>query len=511
MALTREQIEKLREEEMRRRKGDVTLLGDTGELKVNPSSPFSSVLLGEQPAATVIPTPRPEQVKQSEPDAMTTSATSPGTPVAPVPDEQPEKQGGLGGWWSDLGRDGQSSLGSALIAMSGGILGSGNGHDVWSALGSGMTAAGKSFDGSAKDATTVELNKQRLRQSQMTMDSAERKQAVQAEISKIINEAGPNWQSDAATKTRIAALYNEIGEYDAATKLVGGQTGTETADMREYRYYVAQETDAGRTPMSFGDWQVKKAGGSTRTTDVQVNLDRINSERAAKNLPPLTLEEYQRQQNQSASDQKFAEKAGEKNADMFKTLSEDGFNARADMDNIEIMSGALTTTPGGFSNIVVNAANQWGLGDMVSNNASSVQLASAMINKLVPQQRPQGSGAMSDADLELFKQSLPQLQGTADGNAMIVETMRGLATFKRDMGVIAQRAMAGEITQSEALQQMRDLPDPLAQFKARRKDLVRQDTNANTTLGMPAANTALPQGAVRLPDGRIVRPRQGGR
>jgi hypothetical protein len=510
MALTREQIERLREEEVRRRNGIVALLGDTGELKVDPSSPFSSVLLGGPPAASVIPTPRPEEVK-SEPDAVITSAVSPSTPTAPVPDEKPEKQGGLGGWWDGLGKDGQNSLGSSLIAMSGGILGSSNGQDVWSALGDGMTAAGKSFTGSEKDSTTTELNKQRLRQSQMTMDSTERKQRVQAEISKIINEAGPGWQSDPATKTKIAALYNEIGEYDSATKLVGGQTGTDTADMREYRYYVEQETTAGRTPMPFGDWQVKKSGGSTRTTDVQVNLDRINNERASKNLPALTLEDYQRQQNQSASDQKFAEKSGEKNADMFKTLSEDGFNARGDIDNIEIMAGALTSTPGGFSNIVVNAANQWGLGDMVSNNASSVQLASAMINKLVPQQRPQGSGAMSDADLELFKQSLPQLQGTADGNAMIVETMRGLAGFKRDMGVIAQRAMAGEITQSEAMQQMRDLPDPLAQFKARRSELTKQDANANTSLKVKETPAALPQGAIRLPDGRMVRPRQGGR
>lgn len=500
MALTPQEIERLR-----RNRIVSTLLGDTGENTIDPASPFSSVLLGS-PEPAPVQTPRQEPT-QMQPDPVTTSSVS--APATPTPEAQ---SGGLGGWWDGLGKEGQGRLGSALMAMSGGILGSGNGQDVWSALGGGMTAAANSLDGSEKDATQIELNKQRLRANQMSFDASAKKERVQAEIAKIINDAGPNWMSDASVKSRVASLYNEIGEYDAATKLVGGQGNlADTADMKEYRFYVEQENAGGRTPMSFGDWQVKKAGGSTRTTDIQVNLDRINNERAGKGLPALTMEDYQKQQNQSASDTKFAEKAGEKNADMFKSLSEDGFNARGDLDNIEAMAGALAQTPGGFSNLVIGAANQWGLGDMVSNNASSVQLAAAMINKLVPQQRPAGSGAMSDADLELFKQSLPQLQGTPDGNAMIVETMRGLAGYKRDMGTIAQRAMAGEITQSEALEQMRNLPDPLANFKAKQKDLLNRDNNANASLKVKDAPAAIPQGGIRLPDGRVVRPRQGGR
>lgn len=499
MALTPQEIERLRRNRI------VALLGDTGENTIDPASPFSSVLMGSPEPATV-PTSRPEPTVP-QPDQVTTSSVS--APATPTLEEQ---RGGLGGWWDGLGKEGQSRLGSSLMAMSGGILGSGNGQDVWSALGGGMTAAANSLDGSEKDATQIELNKQRLRANQMSFDASAKKERVQAEIAKIINEAGPNWMADASVKTRVASLYSEIGEYDAATKLVGGQGNlADTADMKEYRFYVEQENAGGRTPMSFGDWQVKKAGGSTRTTDVQVNLDRINSERAGRGLPSLTMEDYQKQQNQSASDTKFAEKAGEKNADMFKSLSEDGFNARGDLDNIEAMAGALTQTPGGFSNLVIGAANQWGLGDMVSNNASSVQLAAAMINKLVPQQRPPGSGAMSDADLELFKQSLPQLQGTPDGNAMIVETMRGLAGYKRDMGVIAQRAMAGEITQSEALEQMRNLPDPLASFKAKQKDLLNRDNNANASLKVKHNLAPIPQGGIRLPNGLVVRPRQGGR
>jgi hypothetical protein len=508
MALTPEEIERLKRLEEQRRNGVVALLGDTGEVKVDPKSPFSSVLLGPPPEDIPVPTPRPDPATVAQPDPNVTNSVTPTASAPAAPEE--EKRTGLGGWWDALGKDGQNSIGSSLIAMSGGILGSKNGHDVWSALGDGMTAAGKSFDGSAKDATSTELNQQRLRQGQMQLDAAAKKQRVQAEISKIINEAGPNWQLDPTVKNKVAALYNEIGEYDTATKLVGGQGSTaDTADMKEYRFYVEQENSAGRTPMAFGDWQVKKAGGTGRKPDMQSNLDRINTERSAKGLPSLTMEDYQRQQNQSASDGKFAEEAGKNNASMFKTLSEDGFAARGDLDNIDVMAGALASTPGGFSNIVVNAANGWGLGEMVSNNASSVQLAGAMINKLVPQQRPAGSGSMSDRDVEMFKQSLPTLQGTPEGNALIVETMRGMASYKRDMGTIAQRALAGEITQQEAMQQMRELPDPLAGFKAKQKDLVKRDDNANAALGKPAGTSRAQQGLIRLPDGRVLRPKGG--
>lgn len=507
MAMTPAEIERLKRLEEQRRMGVVSLLGDTGETTIDPNSPFSNVLLG-LPDTGPVPQQRPDmQAPQVDP-----TPTASVTPSAPTADPAPEKRGGLGGWWDDLGKDGQNSLGSALMAMSGGILGSNNGQDVWSALGGGMTAAGKSFDSNSKDATQIELNKQRIAANQRSLDQSSRKEQVQAEIAKTIQDAGPNWMTDATTKNKVAALYNSIGEYDAATKLVGGQGNlADTADMKEYRFYVEQETSAGRTPMAFGDWQVKKAGGVGRKPDLQANLDRINAERATQGKPALTMEDYQKQTNQAASDQKFAEKAGEDNAAMFKTMATDGFAARGDLDNIDTMASALTQTPGGFSNIVVSTANQWGLGDLVSKNASSVQLADAMINKLVPQQRPAGSGAMSDADLDLFKKSLPQLQGTADGNAMIVETMRGMAAYKRDMGVIAQRAMGGEISQTEALQQMRDLPDPLASFKAKRKDLTQRDNNANATLGGTTGTTTAPSGGVRLPDGRYVRPRQGGR
>lgn len=143
MALTPEEIKRLREIEEQRRNRVVALLGDTGEVKVDPSSPFSSVLLGS-PEPAPVPTPHPEPVAPQL-DPVTTSSVS-----APAPTPEEAKRGGIGGWWDGLGQDGQGRLGSALMAMSGGILGSNNGQDVWSALGGGMTAAANSLDGSER-------------------------------------------------------------------------------------------------------------------------------------------------------------------------------------------------------------------------------------------------------------------------------------------------------------------------------------------------------------------------
>ncbi|MNT91285.1 hypothetical protein D3C72_2323530 [compost metagenome] len=58
---------------------------------------------------------------------------------------------------------------------------------------------------------------------------------------------------------------------------------------------------------------------------------------------------------------------------------------------------------------------------------------------------------------------------------------------------------------------MRELPDPLAGFKAKQKDLLKRDDNANASLKVNDTPAPIPQGGVRLPDGRVVRPRQGGR
>ena len=91
-----------------------------------------------------------------------------------------------------------------------------------------------------------------------------------------------------------------------------------------------------------------------------------------------------------------------------------------------------------------------------------IQAAQALISQLVPQQRPPGSGPMSDADLDLFKKSLPRLINTPNGNAIILGTMRAVAEYDREGALIVQRFRSGEIDKVTAFQLLQSRRDPFA-------------------------------------------------
>jgi hypothetical protein len=61
----------------------------------------------------------------------------------------------------------------------------------------------------------------------------------------------------------------------------------------------------------------------------------------------------------------------------------------------------------------------------------------------------------------MFKNSLPKLINTPEGNEVISNTLAGLAQYKLDRAAIAEKALTREITPADALKQMRELPNPI--------------------------------------------------
>lgn len=216
-------------------------------------------------------------------------------------------------------------------------------------------------------------------------------------------------------------------------QVYGGKPDLPT-DVREYEYAKNQGFQG-----SFVDFQLaqKKAGAS------QVNID---------------------QKAEGAFDKKLAEKQ----AESFDTMATDGMNARADLGVINEL-GTLMAGKGGTLDGISGTLAKYGIG---GENMGDIQAAQALINRLVPTQRQPGSGSMSDRDVELFTRSLPSLWNQPGGNERILSTMRGLAQYKQAQGDIAQRVMTGEITRQDATKMLRELPNPLAGFKA--------DTSADT-------------------------------
>jgi flagellum-specific peptidoglycan hydrolase FlgJ len=148
-------------------------------------------------------------------------------------------------------------------------------------------------------------------------------------------------------------------------------------------------------------------------------------------------------------------------AEEAQAIATQGMQAQRNISQIDQLGTLLETAGSGAGTAFTAAASRLGL---KLDGASEVEAANAIISQLVPQQRPRGSGTMSDADLALFKNSLPQLMNTPEGNKIIIDTMRNIALYDIDRGKIARQQQLGQLTQEKAIQAYEQLGNPLAGF-----------------------------------------------
>jgi hypothetical protein len=238
----------------------------------------------------------------------------------------------------------------------------------------------------------------------------------------------------------------------AADNILANQFKTQdpTSDQQNYQAYVNDEMKAGRAPISFNDWRLQgKRAGAT-----QVNV--------------------------GAGENEFDKAIAKGQADMFGEMAKDAITARSDISRIGALRSNIEQLPGGFLGGAQALANQYGI--KIGPNASNVEAANAIISQLVPTQRVPGSGTTSDRDLELFKASLPRLSNTREGNALILDTMEGMARYKQAQGEIATAVMTGQMSRQDGVKRLQALEDPFAKFK-------KAVGGAS-----PAAPTALPGG-----------------
>jgi flagellar protein FlgJ len=161
----------------------------------------------------------------------------------------------------------------------------------------------------------------------------------------------------------------------------------------------------------------------------------------------------------NTGDNKFEAKAGEVIANQFAETYKQGQGAVRALGQVNRLDQLLQKTGGGFTPAVKMYAGQFGVN---TAGLDDIQAAEAIIQSLIPQQRPVGSGTMSDKDVDLFRQSLPRLINQPGGNQKIISTMRGLYEYDQKLGKIASDALAGKISRERAMQLMNDVPNPLA-------------------------------------------------
>lgn len=142
-------------------------------------------------------------------------------------------------------------------------------------------------------------------------------------------------------------------------------------------------------------------------------------------------------------------------------LIDAGRNASSNNARLGELERLLATAPQGAAGSFVQMAGQFGI---PMEGLSEVQAAQALINQMVPGQRPPGSGTMSDADLALFKQSLPAIANQPGGNQLILQTAKAVNEYTIAQAAIAQQVANREISPAEGRALQAAIPNPLADF-----------------------------------------------
>lgn len=165
---------------------------------------------------------------------------------------------------------------------------------------------------------------------------------------------------------------------------------------------------------------------------------------------------------------------GNAEGEIFSGFLTGGATAARNLGQIDQLEGLLAGSKQGLDGAAVQMAGELGI-DL--GGASGVQAAQALINQMVPAQRQPGSGPMSDADLALFKQSLPRIINQPMGNELIIQTLRQINAYDMELARITQEGLAraeasndpAERNQikAEMRSQINSLQNPITNFKQR--------------------------------------------
>lgn len=162
----------------------------------------------------------------------------------------------------------------------------------------------------------------------------------------------------------------------------------------------------------------------------------------------------------------FSKEAGKVTAERFNGLVADGQKSKqmmSDMSTLLDLGKNIGTGKG--AQLAATLGPYAEAAGINVNGLPDIQAYEAIVNRVAPSLRVAGSGAQSDYELKNFLKSIPSLGNTQEGNELATTVMSGLQQSKILASDIASKALAGEITRTEAEKQLRDLPDPMQPYK----------------------------------------------
>lgn len=236
--------------------------------------------------------------------------------------------------------------------------------------------------------------------------------------------------------------------------------------------------------------------------------DQKNYEAAVKGGLKDSFWDYQtglRRAGSAQPETTFGTEMAKGQAKQFTEMAGEYAGARSDISNVKMLREQMDKLPGGFLGNAQAMAVRMGI--KVGPNASAVEAADAILNRLTPAQRQGMPGAASDRDVAMFRGALPQLGQTKEGQRTIMDTMESLATYKLQQAEIAQQVAMGRMKPEQAMERLAALPDPLANFKAMQGRQTPPAASSQTQQQGGPVRVNSPAEAAKLPKGtRFVDP-----
>lgn len=272
-----------------------------------------------------------------------------------------------------------------------------------------------------------------------------------------VAQAMPSGMNPAIVQA-MTSPYASAGTKAVASALFQSQLKGDTTDeLKEYKFDAAQRAAAGQPAIGFSDWKtaLKKAGAVNVTTNVDKGED------------------------------SFAKAAGTAQAKRYDDLAADGQQAHqlvSDINTLTDLGKNIGTGKGAELKAAIGPYAE-ALGVKV-DGLSDIQAYEGIVNRVAPSLRVKGSGAQSDYELKNFLKSLPALGNTPEGNAISAATMKGLQENKIRAAEIGSMALNGQIARPEAEKQLRNLPDPMTNYR----EYMKTNRGAPTATGEKSAD-----------------------
>jgi len=196
-------------------------------------------------------------------------------------------------------------------------------------------------------------------------------------------------------------------------------------------------------------------------------------------------------------EKKFRETMGKEQADYIVATGKDGDAAAQDIQTIGELRklGDRIGTGGGA--VIRQRLGEFGI---KFKGSDDIEAYTALLNRLTPQQRVPGSGATSDFDAKMFRDSLPRLINTPEGNKLVLDTMERLAQNRMARADIANKVQTGELSRQDGMKQLSQLQADARKLSESVKTAAAQPTAPPASAGQPRTITrdqyqSLPSGS----------------